>query len=122
MVVFPELSGLDTTTEILRTPSAPFDQRTRATGPGEERVLHEPVALVRWSNGADGVLRVRSSCRGQQLGGNRPGTAGLMMFISPRAAGGLHGQEPSITDLDERGDMHHHVDFVRCTARSSSSG
>lgn len=43
--------------------------------------------------------------------GTDHGTAGLMMFISPRAAGGLHGQQPSITDLDSRGDMRHHVDF-----------
>ena len=43
--------------------------------------------------------------------GTDHGAAGAMMFISPRAAGGHHGQQPSLTDLDSRGDMHHHVDF-----------
>ena len=43
--------------------------------------------------------------------GTDHGTAGTMMFISPRAEGGHHGQQPSLTDLDWRGDMHHHVDF-----------
>ena len=43
--------------------------------------------------------------------GTDHGTAGAMMFISPRAAGGHHGQQPSLTNLDWRGDMHHHVDF-----------
>ncbi|MEM7141107.1 MAG: S-layer homology domain-containing protein [Actinomycetota bacterium] len=44
-------------------------------------------------------------------GGTDHGTAGLAMFISPQAAGGHHGQQPSLTDLDWRGDVHHHVDF-----------
>ncbi len=43
--------------------------------------------------------------------GTDHGTSGLMMFVSSRAAGGLHGQQPSITDLDWRGDMNHEVDF-----------
>jgi uncharacterized protein (DUF1501 family) len=43
--------------------------------------------------------------------GTDHGTAGLMMLVGPRAAGGLHGQTPSLTNLDWRGDMHHHVDF-----------
>lgn len=44
-------------------------------------------------------------------GGTDHGTAGLMTLISPRAVGGLHGVQPSLTNLDERGDMHHHLDF-----------
>jgi uncharacterized protein (DUF1501 family) len=44
-------------------------------------------------------------------GGTDHGTAGMMMFISSRAAGGHHGQQPSLTNLDWRGDMNHHVDF-----------
>jgi uncharacterized protein (DUF1501 family) len=44
-------------------------------------------------------------------GGTDHGTAGAMMFISSRAAGGHHGQRASLTNLDWRGDMHHHVDF-----------
>lgn len=43
--------------------------------------------------------------------GTDHGTAGLMMFISPRAEGGHHGQQPSLTELDWRGDLDHHVDF-----------
>jgi len=43
--------------------------------------------------------------------GTDHGTAGAMMFISSRAEGGHHGQQPSLTDLDWHGDMHHHVDF-----------
>lgn len=43
--------------------------------------------------------------------GTDHGTASLMMFVGPRAAGGHHGQQPSLTDLDWRGDQHHHVDF-----------
>lgn len=43
--------------------------------------------------------------------GTDHGTAGAMMFIGAQAAGGQHGQQPSLTDLDWRGDMHHHVDF-----------
>ena len=43
--------------------------------------------------------------------GTDHGTAGAMMFVSPQAAGGHHGQQPSLTNLDWRGDMHHHLDF-----------
>ena len=43
--------------------------------------------------------------------GTDHGTAGMMMLIGPRVAGGLHGVQPSITSLDTRGDMHHHLDF-----------
>ncbi|GJM36723.1 MAG: hypothetical protein DHS20C19_00900 [Acidimicrobiales bacterium] len=43
--------------------------------------------------------------------GTDHGTAGLMMFVSPQAEGGHHGQQPSLTNLDWRGDLHHHVDF-----------
>lgn len=43
--------------------------------------------------------------------GTDHGTAGAMMFVGPQAAGGHHGQQPSLTNLDWRGDMHHHVDF-----------
>ncbi|MEZ5165373.1 MAG: S-layer homology domain-containing protein [Acidimicrobiales bacterium] len=48
--------------------------------------------------------------------GTDHGTAGLMMFISARAAGGLHGKQPSLTDLDWHGDLKHHVDFRRVYA------
>ena len=43
--------------------------------------------------------------------GTDHGTAGLMTLIGPAVNGGLHGTQPSLTDLDERGDMHHHLDF-----------
>ncbi len=43
--------------------------------------------------------------------GTDHGTAGLMMLVGPRVNGGLHGQQPSLSDLDNRGDMHHHLDF-----------
>ena len=53
---------------------------------------------------------------GRRVGGNDSqgtdhGTTGLMMAIGPRVNGGLHGQQPSLSNLDYRGDMHHHVDF-----------
>jgi hypothetical protein len=43
--------------------------------------------------------------------GTDHGTAGLMMLIGPAVNGGLHGTQPSLTNLDNRGDMHHHLDF-----------
>ena len=43
--------------------------------------------------------------------GTDHGAAGLMMVVGSRVAGGLHGTQPSITDLDWRGDLEHHVDF-----------
>ncbi len=50
--------------------------------------------------------RVRSNSTGTDHG-----TAGLMMMVGPSVNGGLHGRQPSLTDLDRRGDMHHHLDF-----------
>ncbi|MEO0492508.1 MAG: S-layer homology domain-containing protein [Actinomycetota bacterium] len=44
-------------------------------------------------------------------GGTDHGTAGLMMLLGANVRGGLHGVQPSLTDLDWRGDMHHHLDF-----------
>ncbi|MDG1410457.1 MAG: S-layer homology domain-containing protein [Acidimicrobiales bacterium] len=43
--------------------------------------------------------------------GTDHGTTGLMTLIGPAVKGGLHGTQPSLTNLDERGDMHHHLDF-----------
>ncbi len=43
--------------------------------------------------------------------GTDHGTAGLMTLIGPAVRGGLHGTQPSLTNLDNRGDMHHHLDF-----------
>lgn len=43
--------------------------------------------------------------------GTDHGTAGLMTLIGPAVNGGLHGTQPSLTNLDNRGDMHHHLDF-----------
>ena len=47
----------------------------------------------------------------QNSSGTDHGTAGLMMAIGPSVRGGLHGVQPSLTDLDLRGDMRHHLDF-----------
>ena len=47
----------------------------------------------------------------QNASGTDHGTAGLMMLIGPNVRGGLHGTQPSLTSLDQRGDMHHHLDF-----------
>ena len=47
----------------------------------------------------------------QNASGTDHGTAGLMMLIGPNVRGGMHGVQPSLTDLDQRGDMKHHVDF-----------
>ncbi len=43
--------------------------------------------------------------------GTDHGSAGLMMLVGPAVSGGLHGQQPSLTNLDDRGDLHHHLDF-----------
>lgn len=47
----------------------------------------------------------------QNSSGTDHGTAGLMTLIGPNVIGGLHGQQPSLTNLDNRGDMHHSMDF-----------
>ncbi|MEM9520828.1 MAG: S-layer homology domain-containing protein [Actinomycetota bacterium] len=47
----------------------------------------------------------------QNTSGTDHGTAGLMMLIGPNVRGGMHGTQPSLTNLDNRGDMHHHLDF-----------
>lgn len=47
----------------------------------------------------------------QNSSGTDHGTAGMMMLIGPGIKGGLHGVQPSLTNLDDRGDMHHHLDF-----------
>lgn len=47
----------------------------------------------------------------QNASGTDHGTAGLMMLVGPGVRGGLHGVQPSLTSLDRRGDMHHHLDF-----------
>jgi len=43
--------------------------------------------------------------------GTDHGTAGLMTLIGPAVNGGLHGTQPSLTNLDSRGDMIPHLDF-----------
>jgi len=43
--------------------------------------------------------------------GTDHGTAGLMMMIGPRVNGGLHGAQPSLTNLDDRGNLRHQLDF-----------
>jgi len=47
----------------------------------------------------------------QNASGTDHGTAGLMMLVGPNVRGGLHGSQPSLTNLDRRGDMHHSLDF-----------
>jgi uncharacterized protein (DUF1501 family) len=43
--------------------------------------------------------------------GTDHGTAGPMFLAGPLAKPGFHGEQPSLTDLDERGDLRHSVDF-----------
>lgn len=43
--------------------------------------------------------------------GTDHGTAGPMFLAGPLAKAGFHGEQPSLTDLDERGDLQHSVDF-----------
>ncbi|MEZ5979151.1 MAG: DUF1501 domain-containing protein [Planctomycetota bacterium] len=45
--------------------------------------------------------------------GTDHGTAGPMFLLGSSVQGGLHGRHPSLTDLDERGDMVFSTDF-RC--------
>ena len=47
----------------------------------------------------------------QNASGTDHGTTGLMMLVGPNVVGGLHGQQPSLTNLDVRGNMHHSMDF-----------
>ncbi|MDG1367819.1 MAG: S-layer homology domain-containing protein [Acidimicrobiales bacterium] len=47
----------------------------------------------------------------QNASGTDHGTTGLAMLVGPNVVGGLHGQQPSLTDLDERGNMRHSMDF-----------
>ncbi len=49
--------------------------------------------------------------RPNDSGGTDHGAAGLAMLIGTRVNGGLHGVQPSLGDLDRRGDLKHHVDF-----------
>lgn len=43
--------------------------------------------------------------------GTDHGTAGPMLLAGSLAKPGIHGSQPSLTDLDDRGDLRHSVDF-----------
>jgi uncharacterized protein (DUF1501 family) len=48
-------------------------------------------------------------------GGTDHGKAGVMFAMGPPVKGGLHGEHPSLTDLDDN-DLRHTVDFRRAYA------
>ena len=48
---------------------------------------------------------------GNDSGGTDHGTAGVAFLVGSRVKGGLYGSQPSLANLDERGDLHHSVDF-----------
>jgi hypothetical protein len=47
----------------------------------------------------------------QTTSGTDHGTAGLMLLVGPGVRGGMYGVQPSLRHLDNRGDMHHHLNF-----------
>lgn len=49
--------------------------------------------------------------RENDSGGTDHGTAASHFVLGGRVRGGLHGRMPSLADLDEGGNLRHHVDF-----------
>ncbi|RMH69598.1 MAG: DUF1501 domain-containing protein, partial [Actinomyces sp.] len=49
--------------------------------------------------------------RPNDSGGTDHGTAAPWFLVGPRVRGGLYGVQPSLADLDRRGDLRHTVDF-----------
>ena len=70
----------------------------------EGQGLADDVALLAWSEFGRRVEENGSN-------GTDHGTAGPMFLMGAKVAGGLHGQDPSLTQLDDNDDLIFTVDF-----------
>ena len=66
--------------------------------------LRDRVTLMTWSEFG---RRVESN----GAGGTDHGTANNLFVVGETVRGGLYGQQPSLKNLDSRGDLRHQVDF-----------
>lgn len=116
-VISVELGGFDTHTELRRRHDTLMEQLDGGLG----AFLEE----LRGLDAARDTLVVVYSEFGRRVAengarGTDHGTAGPLFVAGPRAAGGLYGRHPSLSELDE-GDLVHTTDF-RAVFGSAAKG
>ncbi|MEQ8843169.1 MAG: S-layer homology domain-containing protein [Acidimicrobiales bacterium] len=121
MSLAARVANLDLGTQIITTTLRGFDHHD-AQRPDHERLLGDlDAGIEEFFAELSPALVSRTAMLvfsefGRRVvpnasGGTDHGTAGMVMMIGERVKGGLKGIQPSITDLDRRGDMKHHLDF-----------
>jgi uncharacterized protein (DUF1501 family) len=102
------MGGFDTHSDELQTQAALFSQLDAA-------VTALFNGLGRSAHGAGTVLMLHTEFGRRVLanasGGTDHGAANVVLVIGRGVRGGLYGEPPSLTRLDQDGNLVHHVDF-----------
>ncbi len=121
MTLAANLINLDVGSRVISTSFQTFDTHDDQAAEHAARLLEFDNALTAFYANLkpryrDRVVVMTFSEFGRRVEANNSrgtdhGTAGPMMMIGPSVKSGFHGKLPSLTRLDDRGDLKHTVDF-----------